>query len=75
MPSKVVPSKNRTLVTDPLELLADAVMVTIAGAMKVAPFVGAIRVTAGGVLETTDTMTGADVLVPPKLSNAFAVRV
>ena len=75
MPSKLPPSKNSTLVTIPLELLAEAVSVTMAGAGKDAPLVGSIKATLGTVFEMTDTMTGGDVLVAPILSNTSAVSV
>ena len=77
MPSKLVPSKNATLVMLPLELLADAVMVIMAGAVKDAPLVGVIIVTVsvGTALETTDTVIGLEMFVAPKLSNASAVSV
>jgi hypothetical protein len=48
-PKGEVPSKKETLVTEPPLEVASATMVTSAGAVKTAPFVGLVMLTLGGV--------------------------
>ena len=50
-----------------------AVIVIFAGAVKVAPFVGVVMLTVGGA--STVMLTGAEVVVAPRLSVARAVSV
>jgi hypothetical protein len=51
-PSFVAPLKNSTLLTEPGDVSdADAFIVILAGAVNVAPFVGELMDTVGGVLE------------------------
>jgi hypothetical protein len=52
--SEVPPSKNVTFVTLPSASAASAVIVTKAGGVKDAPFVGVVSVTAGGEFEPAD---------------------
>jgi hypothetical protein len=50
-------------------------MVILAGAVKLAPPVGLLRTTVGAAFAFTRIVTAADVLVPPALSVATAVRL
>jgi hypothetical protein len=50
-------------------------MITMAGAVKDAPFVGLVMLTLGEELEITVTVTEAEVVVAPRLSEATAVNV
>src|SRR5262245_47483363 len=58
----------------PSESLADALSVTVAGAVKVAPFAGAVSVAVGGWLAGASTrmLTVADDVLAPPLSTATA---
>ena len=75
LPKELTPSKNWTFVTVPSRSLAVAAMIIVAGAVKDAAFVGLVMLTVGGELETTVTVTEAEVVVAPKLSDATAVNV
>jgi hypothetical protein len=62
----------------PVDVLALALTVIVAGAVKVLPLVGAVRLTVGGVAAGggaafTVTLTGADCAVNPALSVTMAV--
>ena len=77
-PSFVAPLKNSTLLTEPFASLALAAIVTEAGAVKVAPLVGEVRLTTGGVLPPVVVavmVTAEEVVVAPWLSVATAVSV
>ena len=52
---------------------AEAVNVMFAGAVKIYPLIGSVKLTVGGAL--TVIATAADVVVAPALSKAFAVRL
>src|SRR5438132_12818796 len=60
-PSGLAPSKNCTLVTLPSPSEAEAWMVTLAGAMNVAPSMGLVILTEGGELGITGIAPGQDV--------------
>jgi hypothetical protein len=66
------PAKNSTRATVPFTSLADAVSVTVAGMVNVAPFAGLVSDTEGGGFDTT-MFTAVDVFVAPLLSVARAV--
>src|SRR5689334_9270105 len=74
LPKEVVPSKNCTLVTLPSLSLAAAWIVTVVGPIKVVPSMGFAMLTEGGKSLMTLIVTGAEVLVAPRLSEATAVR-
>ena len=67
-------AKNSTFATVPSASVALAVSWTAAGASKVAPAVGEVRLTAGGVLLTEKVM-GLEIASRPESSVATAVRV
>ena len=73
VPIGVAPAKNCTWLTVPSESLAFADTVIAAPAANDAPLAGAVRLTVGAVL--TVIVTGAEVVVPPRLSVATAVSV
>ena len=50
-------------------------MMMAAGAVKVDPLVGLVMPAAGGELEITVTVTAAEAVVTPRLSDATAVSV
>ena len=76
VPIAVVPSKNCTLATVPGAVsLAVAVIGMLAPTAKVAPFTGAVMLTAGGALFATVMLTAAEVVVAPELSVALAVKL
>jgi hypothetical protein len=72
LPSSVPPAKNPTLAT-PADAVAFAARATVAGAATMAPETGLVSLTVD-VDAVTVTVTGADVVVPPTLSIATAVR-
>jgi hypothetical protein len=75
-PSFVDPLKNSTLLTDPSESLAEALIVTEAGAVKLAPFEGEVMLTVGALLLLfTVTVTVDDVVLALLLSVACAVML
>src|SRR6185295_12059498 len=75
VPIGVAPAKNCTWLTEPSESPAFADIVTAPpGAMK-APLAGAVMLTVGALFPVTVIVTGADVVVPPRLSVATAVTV
>ena len=72
----MVPDKNSTRASWFSGLLAEAARLIVAGAAKVAPLVGLVRVTEGGPLgPLTVTVTDADVVEAPALSKARAASV
>ena len=73
-PRSVTPSKSARFVTVPSESLAVAMMGTLAGEVKDAPFVGEVMATVGGTFAAlTVTFTTVDVVERPPLSVATAV--
>ena len=76
-PIFVVPWKNSTRLTVPSVSPAVAVIVTDAGAVKVAPLAGTVMLAVGGTFADGFTViaTTVDVVMPPELSVARAVRL
>ncbi|KFB77423.1 MAG: hypothetical protein AW06_001461 [Candidatus Accumulibacter cognatus] len=75
VPISVVPWKNSTLLIVPSVSAAVAVRGIAAGATKLAPAAGAVRLTVGAWLPAcTVTVRAALVVTPPALSVAWAVR-
>ena len=60
-PSAVAPAKNATFVTEPSLSAAVAARVMFVGPRKLALFVGAVRLTDGGVFVARVMLTGAEV--------------
>src|SRR5579862_2219446 len=73
VPIDVAPAKNCTWLTVPSESLAVADTVIGEPGANVAPLAGAVRLTVGALF--TVIVTGADVVVAPRLSVATAVSV
>src|SRR6186997_1694298 len=76
-PTRVVPSRNSTLVTVPSESVAVAVILIVGFQGKIAPSMGDVMLTAGGVLVLLATviLDAALVAVSPTSSVARAVSV
>ena len=72
-PSFAAPLKNSTFATVPSASDAVAARLTVAGAVKVAPFIGEVRFAVGSAL--TVIWTPALVVLAPRLSVARAVSV
>ena len=70
-PIFVLPWKNSTLLTLPVDAAALALTVMLAGALNVALLAGAVIVTVGGAL--TVRFTGAEVPTVPLVLVAWAV--
>jgi hypothetical protein len=73
VPTSESPAKNSTRTTLPFASLADAVSVSVAGMVNVAPFAGLVSDTDGGEFADTTMFTAVDVFVAPPLSVARAV--
>jgi hypothetical protein len=71
--SKVVPWKNSTLLIDPSESFAVALMVMLAGAVNTVLFTGFVMLTVGAALLLTLTAIAVEVVAPLLLSVALAV--
>ena len=73
--SNVAPLKNSTLLmVAPVAGVALALIVMLAGGVKVALFAGEVMDTVGGGGGVTVTVIGAEIVAAPLLSVALAVR-
>ena len=72
LPRLVAPWKNSTLLIEPSLSEAEALIGTLAGEPKLAPFTGVVRLILGAA--STITFTTLDVAVKPRLSVPRAVK-
>ena len=68
-------TKNSTLATVPSISVAEALIVTTAGAKKWAPVTGEVILTVGAWLGATNKVSLTDVLVIPSFPVAIAVKI